>query len=151
MANNVHMIPYLQNWLKYMHQALFCPPITTPIAVANNGFLHSFLLMTQDLISMHLIKNPATAKGWMKKTKAGICSTRQPPPHIQKPLRVDMHNIMSKGQYILTLQVPYQLDPMMVTNTSSQHMPSMIQTTFMPSLSNPAQMTTPLLNLAQSS
>jgi hypothetical protein len=90
---NVYTIPYLQNRLKYMHQAMFCPPITTLINAANEGFLQGFPFMTQDLISKHLVKTPATAKGRMKKAKAGIRSTRHLSPHSNPPPRVDTHNI----------------------------------------------------------
>ena len=101
MAHNMHTIPYLQNCLKYMHQAMFCPPITTLITAANAGFLHGFPFITQDLISKHLINPPATAKRCMKKAKAGIRSTRpqtqqdslRPPSASSPPLRVEVHSI----------------------------------------------------------
>ena len=72
---------------------MFCPPITTLINAANEGFLQGFPFMTQDLISKHLVKTPATANGRMKKAKAGIRSTRHLSPHSNPPPRVDTHNI----------------------------------------------------------
>ena len=77
MANNVHTIPHLQNRVKYMHQALFCPPTQTLINAANLGFLDNIPFLTPELILKHLEKSPATAKGRMKLHSMGLRSTRR--------------------------------------------------------------------------
>jgi hypothetical protein len=60
-ANNVHTIPHLQNRVKYMHQAFFCPPIQTLLRAANLGFLNNIPFLQPDLIHKHLTNSPATA------------------------------------------------------------------------------------------
>ncbi|KAL7425501.1 hypothetical protein ACHAXH_000250 [Discostella pseudostelligera] len=78
-ANNVHTIPHLQNRVKYMHQAFFCPPIQTLLRAANLGFLDNIPFLQPDLIHKHLTPSSATAKGRLKLTPTGHYSTRSHP------------------------------------------------------------------------
>jgi len=78
-ANNVHTMPHLQNRVKYMHQAFFCPPIQTLLRAANLGFLDNIPFLQPDLIHKHLTPSSATAKGRLKLTPTGHYSTRSHP------------------------------------------------------------------------
>ena len=79
-ANNVHTIPHIQNRVKYMHQAFFCPPHQTLIRAANLGFLDNIPFLTASNIHTHLARSPATAKGRLRLHAQGLSSTRRPTP-----------------------------------------------------------------------
>ena len=76
-VNNVHTIPHIQNRVKYMHQAFFCPPHQTLLRAANLGFLDNIPFLTASNIHTHLAKTPATAKGRLRLHPQGLSSTRR--------------------------------------------------------------------------
>ena len=76
-AANLYTLPFKQQQLKYMHQALFNPPTHTLIKAVNNGQLEGFPFMKSDLIRKYLAPSPATSKGRMKRPHTGIHSTRK--------------------------------------------------------------------------
>ena len=79
-VNNVHTISHIQNRVKYMHQAFFCPPHQTLIRAANLGFLDNIPFLTAHNIHTHLAKSPATAKGRLRLHAQGLSSTRHRTP-----------------------------------------------------------------------
>ncbi|KAL7500917.1 hypothetical protein ACHAWT_008970 [Skeletonema menzelii] len=74
-------MPTKQQAMKYIHQCLFSPPIPTLLRAIENDQLKSFphIQRTKD-VRRHLAASPATAKGHMKKPRAGLRSTRPKPP-----------------------------------------------------------------------
>ena len=74
-VNNVHTIHHIQNRVKYMHQAFFCPPHQTLIRAANLGFLDNIPFLMTHNIHTHLANSPATAKGRMRLHAQGLSST----------------------------------------------------------------------------
>lgn len=58
-----------------MHQALFCPPTQTLLCAINLGFLPNFPYLDNTTIHKFLIPSAATAKGHIKRTRAGVHST----------------------------------------------------------------------------
>ena len=68
-ANNVHMIMYIQNQLKHMYQRIFFPPIATLIKAVENYFLEGLPFMISKLVRKYL-------KNIQKQQKEG----RRPPP-----------------------------------------------------------------------
>jgi hypothetical protein len=85
--NNVHTIAHIQNQVKYMHQAFFCPPHQTLIRAANLGFLDNIPFLMASNIHTHLAKSPATAKGRLRLHPQGLSSTRRLTPR-DKPINV---------------------------------------------------------------
>ena len=76
-ASNLYTLPYKQQQLKYMHQALFNPPIATIIDAANNNQLHGIpFLGKPELVRIYLAPSAATAKGRMKRQRANTRTTR---------------------------------------------------------------------------
>lgn len=84
-AHNAYTMPTKQQALKYIHQCLFSPPIPTLLRAIENNQLKSFphIQRTKD-VRRHLAASPATAKGHMKKPRAGLRSTRKKPPKPSK-------------------------------------------------------------------
>ena len=76
-AHNVYTLPYRRNQLKYMHQTLFNPPMETLIKAIENEQLEGFPFMKTKMVRKYLAPSPATAKGRMKRPRAGIRSTRK--------------------------------------------------------------------------
>ena len=89
-ANNVHTITHIQNRVKYMHQAFFCPPIQTLLRAANLGFLDTCPFLDADTISKHLSKSPATAKGRMRLHPQNLHSLRSPTSVPKTPQHADI-------------------------------------------------------------
>jgi hypothetical protein len=75
-AMNVYTLPFKQQWMKYMHQSFFSPPIPTLIKAINNNQLNGIPMMKADLVRKYLAPSPATSKGHMKQPRKGIRSTR---------------------------------------------------------------------------
>eukprot|EP00804_Cyclotella_cryptica_P027253 CCRYP_014360-RA/>CCRYP_014360-RA protein AED:0.37 eAED:0.35 QI:0/0/0/1/0/0/3/0/403 len=73
---NVYVLPFKQQWMKYMHQSFFNPPISTLIKAINNNQLSGIPMMKADLVRKYLAPSPATSKGHMKQPRTGIQSTR---------------------------------------------------------------------------
>lgn len=84
-AHNVYTLPYKRNQLKYMHQSLFNPPIPTLLRAIQNEQLEGFPFMKADTVRKYLAPSPATPKGRMKRTRAGIRSTRKKPKRTKSP------------------------------------------------------------------
>ncbi|KAL7425608.1 hypothetical protein ACHAXH_000191, partial [Discostella pseudostelligera] len=76
-ANHVHTITHIQNRVKYMHQALFCPPRQTLLRAIHLGFLDGLPFMDAATVHRHLEQSPATVKGRMRFNPSGHRSTRR--------------------------------------------------------------------------
>jgi len=87
-AHHVHTIPHIQNRVKYMHQAMFCPPIQTLLRAVNLGFLQGFPFLTSHNVTKHLVLSPATVKGRMRLTPQGHQSTRRLAPTPNTPANI---------------------------------------------------------------
>ena len=70
------------NGIKFAHQSLCNPKISTLLKAVRRGFLQGCPNMSEKLILKYLNPSPATAKGHMKRPRHGIRSTRRttPPP-----------------------------------------------------------------------
>ena len=99
-ACNVHTITHITNRVKYMHQALFCPPIRTLLRAINLGFLQGFPFLTSELVTKHLAPSPATAKGRMKFHPAGYKITRHhTPPGTKKTTNLFCYAALADKQH----------------------------------------------------
>ena len=66
----------------YYHRAVFCPVPSTLITETNNGNFSTWPGLTAELISRHLPKSLATAKGHAKLAQKSIMSTRPKDPWV---------------------------------------------------------------------
>ena len=76
MASFTHSIRTRANGVKFAHQSLCSPPISTLLKAVRKGFLKGCPNMTKKLILKYLNPSPATAKGHMKRARHGIKSTQ---------------------------------------------------------------------------
>ena len=83
-AATVYTLPYKQQKMRYMHQTFFAMPEQTLEKAIGNEQLRGFPCMNIKDIRRYLAPSPATAKGRMKKPKAGIRSTRNSKSEIVK-------------------------------------------------------------------
>ena len=81
-AHSAYTMRTKQQALKFIHQSLFSPPIPTLLRAIENNQLKTFphIQNTKD-VRRHLADAPATAKGHMKKPRAGLRSTRKQAPY----------------------------------------------------------------------
>jgi hypothetical protein len=63
------------NAVKFMHQSLCNPPITSLIKAINAGFLHGAPHLNAKSIQKYLMPSPVTSKGHMKQPCKGLQST----------------------------------------------------------------------------
>jgi hypothetical protein len=81
-AHFAHSISTRANKLKFAHQSLCNPKISTLLKATRKGFLKGCPNITETLILKYLNPSPATAKGHMKRPRQGIQSTT---PKIKPP------------------------------------------------------------------
>ena len=93
LATFTHSIKTRANGVKFAHQSLCNPKISTLLKAVRKGFLDGCPNLSEKLILKYLNPSPATAKGHMKRPRHGIRSTRrilsQPTPdapRIELPL-----------------------------------------------------------------
>ena len=80
-AHNAYTMRTKQQAMKFIHQSLFSPPIPTLLRAIENNQLKTFPhIQNTKAVRRHLAEAPATAKGHMKKPRAGIRSTRKQAP-----------------------------------------------------------------------
>jgi hypothetical protein len=79
-----HTIRTKANGIKFAHQSLCSPCISTLLEAIRRGFLKGCPNLTAKGVTRYLNPSPAMAKGHMKKPHQGICSTT--PRHPQMPL-----------------------------------------------------------------
>ncbi len=74
-ATFTHSVRTRANAVKFAHQLLCNPKISTLMKALKKGFLKGCPNMNEELITKYLNPSPATAKGHMKRPKKGIRST----------------------------------------------------------------------------
>ena len=79
LANNAFAMSTKPDLAMYYHRAAFCPVPSTFIKAINNGAFASWPGLTAELISKHLPKSLATAKGHLKLARKNVRSTNSPP------------------------------------------------------------------------
>ena len=75
-AHNAYQTTSKAKLIQFLHQCAFSPPPSTWIKAINNNQFATWPGLTADAIRWYLPDSPATAKGHMKKTPAGVRSTR---------------------------------------------------------------------------
>ncbi len=78
-ASFTHSIKTRANGVKFAHQSLWNPKISTLLKAVWRGFLDGCLNLSEKLINKYLNASPATAKGHMKHPQHGIRSTTPKP------------------------------------------------------------------------
>jgi hypothetical protein len=74
-ATFTHSVRTRANTIKFAHQSLCNPRISTLMKALKKGFLKGCHNMNKELATKYLNPSPATAKGHMKRPKKGIRST----------------------------------------------------------------------------
>ncbi|KAL7479932.1 hypothetical protein ACHAW6_007837 [Cyclotella cf. meneghiniana] len=82
-AHNAYQSSSKAKLIQFLHQCAFSPPPSTRIRAINNQQFASWPGLTADAVRKYLPDSTATAKGHMKKTPAGVRSTRPKPPTIK--------------------------------------------------------------------
>ena len=76
LASFTHSVKTRANGVKFAHQSLCNPKISTLLKAVRRGFLKGCPNLSEKLILKYLNPSPATAKGHMKRPRHGIRSTR---------------------------------------------------------------------------
>ncbi|KAL7503761.1 hypothetical protein ACHAXN_001695, partial [Cyclotella atomus] len=84
-AHNAYQQSSKAKLIQFLHQCAFSPPASTWIKAINNNQFASWPGLTADAVRKYLPDSTATAKGHMKKTPAGVRSTRPKQPIIKLP------------------------------------------------------------------
>eukprot|EP00804_Cyclotella_cryptica_P003418 CCRYP_018558-RA/>CCRYP_018558-RA protein AED:0.36 eAED:0.21 QI:0/0/0/1/1/0.83/6/0/1396 len=85
-AHNAYQTTSKAKLIQFLHQCAFSPPPSTWIKAINNNQFATWPGLTADAVRRYLPDSTATAKGHMKKTPAGVRSTRTTPtPTIHRP------------------------------------------------------------------
>ena len=74
-----HSVRTRANAVKFSHQSLCNPTISSLMKALKKGFLKGCPNLNEDLVTKYLNPSPATAKGHMKRPKKGIRSTKTKP------------------------------------------------------------------------
>ena len=77
LATFTHSVKTRSNGVKFAHQSLCNPKISTLLKAVRRGFLEGCPNLSEKLILKYLNPSPATAKGHMKRPRHGIRSTRR--------------------------------------------------------------------------
>jgi hypothetical protein len=80
-----HTVRTKANSIKFAHQSLCSPRISTLLKAIRRGFLKGFPNLTAKCVSRYLNPSPAMAKGHMKRPHQGICSTTPRQPRLPMP------------------------------------------------------------------
>jgi hypothetical protein len=80
LAMFTHSVTMRANVVKFVHQSLCNPKISTLLKATQCGFLKGCPGISKKLILNYLNPSPATVKGHMKRPRHGIKSTRTRPP-----------------------------------------------------------------------
>ncbi len=74
-----HSVRTRANAVKFAHQSMCNPTISSLMKALKKGFLKGCPDLSKELVTKYLNPSPATAKGHMKRPKKGIWSTRKKP------------------------------------------------------------------------
>ncbi len=91
------------NKVKFAHQSLCNPKISTLLKAVRKGFLKGCPNLTEKLILKYLNPSPATAKGHMKRPRHGIRSTR---PKLSKESGITKVPVISYPSQVEQIEVP---------------------------------------------
>ena len=72
-----HSVRTCANAVKFSHQSLCNPKISSLMKALRKGYLKGCLNLSEELVTKYLNPSPATAKGHMKRPKKGIRSTQK--------------------------------------------------------------------------
>jgi hypothetical protein len=92
-----HSISTRANKVKFAHQSLCNPKISTLLKATQKGFLKGRPNISEKLILKYLNPNPATAKGHMKRPRQGIRSTT---PKTKSTLEQEIPSIIQQDHHI---------------------------------------------------
>ncbi|KAL7487259.1 hypothetical protein ACHAW6_015776, partial [Cyclotella cf. meneghiniana] len=84
-ANNTYQTSLKSKLIQFLHQCIFSRTPSMWIKAINNNQFSSWPGLTVNAVLKYLPKSTATAKGHMKKTPAGVQSTRPKPQTIRIP------------------------------------------------------------------
>jgi hypothetical protein len=82
-AHNAYQTTSKAKLIQFLHQCAFSPPASTWIKAINNQQFASWPGLTADAVRKYLPDSTTTAKGHLKKTLAGVRSTRPKQPTIR--------------------------------------------------------------------
>jgi hypothetical protein len=77
-ANNVHEMRNQSDLVAYLHRACFSPTKSTWLKAINAGYFATWPGLTAELVSKHLPKSIATAKGHLRQERQNLQSTATP-------------------------------------------------------------------------
>jgi hypothetical protein len=80
LANFMHSVKTCANRVKFTHQSLCNPKISTLLQALQKGFLKGCPNLSEKLILKYLNPSPATSKGHLKRPRHGIWSTQNTSP-----------------------------------------------------------------------
>jgi hypothetical protein len=95
-----HTIRTKANSIKFAHQSLCSPQISTLLKAIQKGFLKGCPNLTAKGVTRYLNPSPATAKGHMKRPHQGICSTMLRSPCLPMPTQPLPSSHYSKSEHI---------------------------------------------------
>jgi hypothetical protein len=95
-----HTVCTKANSIKFPHQSLCSPRISTLLKAIQRGFLKGCPNLTAKCITRYLNPSPAAAKGHMKQPHQGICSTTPRQPCLPMPTQPLPSSHDSKSEYI---------------------------------------------------
>ncbi len=110
-----HSVRTHVNAVRFAHQSLGNPTISTLLKAVQRGFLKRCPNMTEKLILKYLNPSPATAKGHMKRPRHGIRSTTPRGMRIESPRRFEDSTIANNDE---TMPLPEAIaDEALVDNS----------------------------------
>ncbi len=95
-----HTVCTKANSMKFAHQSLCSPRISTLLKAIRRGFLKGCPNLTAKGVTRYLNPSPATAKGHMKRPHQGICSTMPRPPRLPMPTQPLSRSHDSTSEYM---------------------------------------------------
>ncbi len=95
-----HTVRTKANSMKFAHQSLCSPRISTLLKAIQRGFLKGCPKLTAKGVTRYLNPSPATAKGHMKQTHHGIRSTTPRPPLLPMPTQPLLRSHNSTSEYM---------------------------------------------------
>ncbi len=108
MASFTHSIKKRANGVKFAHQSLCNPKISTLLKAVRRGFLDGCPNLSEKVIKKYLNASPARAKGHMKRPRHGIRSTM---PKLVKlaeiqPVRNGTHLLPHAPALAIPIKIP---------------------------------------------
>jgi hypothetical protein len=116
------------NNVKFAHQSLCNPKISTLLKATKRGFLKGCLYISVKLINKYLNPSPATAKGHMKRPRHGISTTPKtrtaPVPHVPvitfPPTPAPSIHSNKSSVYIVQRPVERSMEPHLIISEDNE-------------------------------